>query len=445
MIEMRNAEWSRLPRRPMNLLICASDYKPNHGGRAEFAYSLAKCLAEAGITIHVAAPIQDGALVFDRHCATFPTHRMRPSPRLAAFSLRRMAGNLPKVVRCLLELRRQAAELEKIVVDHKIGAIICFQWDPYGVLAWLIHARTRIPYYIVAHGAELHDRRRSFLWALREGCQWSMQSVAFSRAAGVFANSDYTKNVVIRNVQSGKQCVVTYCGVDTNRFRPRPKRRDLIETLKLADKRILLTVSRLVPRKGIDKTIAALHSLYEKYPSCNVQYLIAGCGPDEPRLRALAVELNLGEKVQFIGSVDEHEKVDYYNLADAFIMASRAQSNSDVEGFGIVYAEAGSCGKPVIAGDSGGVRSVVRDGYNGILVDPLDVHSIRNGIERILCNADFAHRLGMNGRKLVESEFQWDRVAARFAETILKPREGCGGTDQEASEASVPGARRKSG
>ena len=111
----------------------------------------------------------------------------------------------------------------------------------------------------------------------------------------------------------------------------------------------------------------------------------------------------------FIQNKIELEKLNlYYSLADIFIMASRQLANGDVEGFGIVYLEANLRGKPVIAGDSGGVRDAVKGAYSGILVDPKKTEAITNAIITFAKNPELRKKLGEQGRERAMREFRWE-------------------------------------
>ena len=116
--------------------------------------------------------------------------------------------------------------------------------------------------------------------------------------------------------------------------------------------------------------------------------------------RSIAVKDN----IFFLGKISEEEKWAWLNLSDIFIMPSR-QIKEDFEGFGIVYLEANFCGKPVIAGDSGGVRDAVEDGTNGLLVDPEDMDNISDAIIELAKNRDLRKKLGQQGRERAITEF----------------------------------------
>jgi glycosyltransferase involved in cell wall biosynthesis len=163
--------------------------------------------------------------------------------------------------------------------------------------------------------------------------------------------------------------------VDLDRFTPGPRPPRLVERHGLAGKRVILTLGRLEARertKGIDEVLDALPAIAQRVP--NVVYLVAGDGSDRKRLEARAKAPGLEGRVAFLGQIDEEEKVDLYRLADAFALPSRG------EGFGIVLLEAMACGIPVVASRVDAGCEALRGGALGILVEPADRASVRDGI-----------------------------------------------------------------
>ena len=151
--------------------------------------------------------------------------------------------------------------------------------------------------------------------------------------------------------------------------------------------------------------------------------MIVGKGREEQRLKNLADNLKLHDLVVFTGFVSDESLPDYYNLCDVFVLSNREteshdQLKGDYEGFGVVFLEASACGKPVIAGKSGGSCEAVVDGVTGLMVDPRSEDDIAHAIERILEDKSFAGRLGMAGRNRAEKEFDWQHIA-KTMEDIL--------------------------
>jgi len=166
------------------------------------------------------------------------------------------------------------------------------------------------------------------------------------------------------------------CTFDREKFRPGPKPHFLLKRYHLrADQPTILTIGRLAANeqyKGYDQVLRALPAIKARFP--DVRYIIGGRGADRARVESLARELGVGENVILPGFIPEHELVSHYNLCDVFAMPSKG------EGFGIVFLEAVSCGKPVIAGNRDGSVDAVLNGELGLLVDPDEVDQIVNAL-----------------------------------------------------------------
>lgn len=183
---------------------------------------------------------------------------------------------------------------------------------------------------------------------------------------------------------------------------------------------VLLTVGRLVRRKGVDTVLRSLPSLLEQRPE--LRYWIAGTGPELPALQRLAQESGVAHAVTFLGFVPDADLPELYRQASIFVMPTRADRNSgDVEGFGIVYLEAGASGLPVVAADSGGATDAVRDDKTGLLVPPDDPAALTRALTYLLDNPDAAAKMGAAGRRWVEDEMNWDRAAAQLFHVLELP------------------------
>jgi phosphatidylinositol alpha-1,6-mannosyltransferase len=158
--------------------------------------------------------------------------------------------------------------------------------------------------------------------------------------------------------------------------------------------------------------IRSLSAVCQRVPDAT--YLIVGTGPFKERLHELAVELGVRDRIIFAGSVSDDQLPDVYAMCDVFAMPSRARlASHDVEGFGLVFLEAGACAKPVVAGRSGGIEDAVVDGFTGLIVDPSDARDIGQALIRLLTDSELRGRLGQQGRDRVEKEHTWSILGAR--------------------------------
>ena len=211
-------------------------------------------------------------------------------------------------------------------------------------------------------------------------------------------------------------------GTDPVHFNPSRDTGALRRRWGVGDAPIMLTVARLVPHKGQDMGIRALAMLSRDFPQ--LRYIMVGEGHDEQRLRGLARELGVSDKVGFVGAMRDDELPEAYATSTIYLGASRVDRDINVEGFGISFLEAGASGIPSVAGDSGGVRSAVRDGETGVVVPPTDVDAIADAIRSLLVNADRRRQMGRAARRAVETHYNWDRVARdtrEFTERVVGP------------------------
>jgi phosphatidylinositol alpha-1,6-mannosyltransferase len=243
----------------------------------------------------------------------------------------------------------------------------------------------------------------------------NLMNKILEQAAGVVANSEFTKNELIKlGVAENKIAIIYPCPVDGSRIEP-GKVNEIKNRLGLADKKIILTAGRLVARKSYDKVIEAMPKILEKVQQAI--YVIAGDGPEKESLKFKIENLKLENEVLLLGEVSEEKKNAFYQLCDLFIMTPR-QIGADVEGFGTVYLEANQYGKPVVAGKSGGVAEAVVDGVTGLIVDPENINKISDAVIKILSDENLAKKIGGRGREMVEKEFIWEIQIVKLEKII---------------------------
>jgi len=246
-------------------------------------------------------------------------------------------------------------------------AILCGHINLLPV-ATLLKKLTGCPLILEAYGIEAWERPAG----LRS---WGVDQVDL-----VIAISRFTRERLIHwsGIAPHRVRVVPNA-VHLNRYSKGEKPRYLVERYGVEGKRVLLTVGRLPEHeryKGQDRIIALLYKLITRIP--NLVYLIVGDGTDRARLEAMVSDLVQEEHVVFAGRISEHEKIDHYNLADAFAMPSTS------EGFGFVFLEAAACGLPVLGGSVDGTRDALVDGQLGVMVDPESADELVEGLENIL-------------------------------------------------------------
>jgi len=179
---------------------------------------------------------------------------------------------------------------------------------------------------------------------------------------------------------------------------------------------VIITVARVLPRKGQDMVIRALSVVKKEFP--DAVYLVVGEGRFRKRFAELAGESGVGGSVIFTGGISHEEIIDYLDMSDVFIMPSREWDNK-VEGLPNALLEAGARARPVIAGKGGGSSEAVRDGVTGILVDPESVTEIAGAIVSLLKDPEKARLMGENGRKMIE-EFHTESGMIKKYVDVLK-------------------------
>jgi len=272
----------------------------------------------------------------------------------------------------------------------------------------VVHAASRrAPVVLSVHDMRDKGRVRGRLrrWKAR-------RRYGFERAACFTANSEYTRALLLRLGVPAQKIEVVYPGVDTRRFLPDAEAgARLRRELGLENRRILLTVSRLAPNKGHARVIELLPRLRQEIPQ--LLYAIAGSGGMRETLERRAEELGVADGVLFAERVPDVRA--WYNACDVFVMASTTTGRGlkAGEGFGMAYAEAGACGKPVVASTSGGGVEVVVDGESGRVVDPEDDSALFAALRELLIDPDRARALGEKARQRVQ-RFDWSHGVAEI-------------------------------
>ena len=344
------------------ILILTQCFPPQTGGIENYVAGFAQAAAAAGRSVLVFADGGREARAFDRRS----TERYR---------VRRFGGWKA------LRRRAKAAVARREARAGAVRLVLADSWKSLELLDAAPLKAMGAPILCLAHGME-------FPTAPSEGKRRRI-AAALAKADRVLANSRYTAGLAEAYAPAG---VVE---IATPPIPPQPSAnaevlRALSERIGPADP-LIATLGRLEPRKGVDLTIAALGRLKERHPGARLA--VAGDGADRERLEALANASGLSDRVAFLGRVDEAEKAALYELADVFAMPARRVGDS-VEGFGIVYLEAGWHGAPAIAGADGGGADAVLDGETGLVCDGADVEAVTAALDRLLGDAAYRARLG---------------------------------------------------
>jgi len=370
----------------VKILVPTADYPPIAGGIASVALHVSRCMAALGHEVTVVAPRFPGMEAFDR---AEPVRVIRYGGyglgwlRLLPF----MAAAWPPA--------RSADLLLPINIAYG-GALAYFAGRPYLAFAY---AYEFLKFRHVPPVAAFYRR-------------------VYARARKVIAISTFTRNKLAEFGVPAAHIEIVHPGAPEARPLP-PECLDGLRHRFVLDGHgpVILAVGRLVPRKGHQILVRAMPRVLERYP--NAVLVIAGQGPSIYAITQEAWRHGIRNQVRLLEGLSDEEISGLYQVCDVFALPTSEAPSShhgQVEGFGLVFIEAGAHGKPVVAGRSGGVVDAVRDGETGLLVEPNDPDALAGAILSLLDHPDHARELGENGRRRAETELNWMVFARRLLE-----------------------------
>lgn len=301
-----------------------------------------------------------------------------------------------------------ALPLKSWLLREQFDAIFATHWS--AAFCARLATRGSLPVGCAVHGKEVHIDPLGRVPGLRRGYRYARKSAIHN--SFLFPVSHYTADAIRQQFPRHGPIEVINNGVNTALYRPiaPSERRAGLSTP------VILTVGRLVARKGVDNVLKALAMLKET----SFEYWVVGDGPARESLEELSSELGLAEKVTFFGSVAHDELLRFYNDCDLFVMTPR-DIDGDVEGFGLVFLEAAACAKPVIGSRSGGVPDAIVDGENGYLVEPDDATALQERLRALLGDTDLRKKLGERGLAHAQ-RCTWDDAAEKIVATLAEAR-----------------------
>ncbi|MCU1453144.1 MAG: glycosyltransferase [Acidimicrobiales bacterium] len=369
----------------MKHLLVTNDFPPKFGGIQSYLWELWRRLPADDVTV-LTTPYH-GAAAWDA-AQPYRIERTREPVLLPTPSLRR-------------RIDRLAAEVDA-------GLVLIDPALPLGLLGPALER----PYGLVLHGAEVTVPGRT------PGPRRALARV-LRRASLVVAAGGYPADEAERAADRVLPVVVVPPGVDVERFVPltADERRSARQRFGLpAESTLVLSVSRLVPRKGMDVLIRAAARLGPVHPDLVVA--IGGTGRERARLERLIERT--GAPVQMLGRVADEDLPALFGCADVFAMLCRNRwAGLEQEGFGIVFVEAAACGVPQVAGDSGGAAEAVADGDTGLVVrDPRSVAEVAAALRDLLIDDDRRRSMGRLARERAQRELSYDVLAAQLAAAL---------------------------
>jgi phosphatidylinositol alpha-1,6-mannosyltransferase len=363
-------------------LIVTNDFPPRRGGIQSFVAELARRQPEGSVVVYASdsagSAEYDAAQPFPvvRH----PTGLLLPTPTART--------------RVLATMRA-----------HECKAVWFGASAPLGLLATSVRRAGAERIVASTHGHEIG-------WARVPGGRQALRRIGTTCDVITYLG-EYTRSRIAGAFGDHARLERLSPGVDVDTFHPGIDGSALRARLGLAERRVIVCVSRLVPRKGQDTLIEALPAVQADVPDAAL--LVVGSGPYRERLEALVRRLGLQNSVVFTGGVAHDELPQHYAAGDVFAMPCRTRrAGMDVEGLGIVYLEASAVGLPVVAGDSGGAPDAVREAETGYVVPGTDRDALARRLTELLTEPELRARMAKAGRRWVEREWRWDVLAGRL-------------------------------
>lgn len=359
-----------------------------------------------GVATVVADKIRGYAAAGYRVCVIGPSSRLRlrKSDLPAAFLPIPVRGNALKTLALLMWALAAVVFMRPSFVYAMSGTYV-------GLVARVVRAVLGVPYLVMAYGNEFLRFRASSL--LRPTIRGN-----YLGAEAVIAISRFTAREV-RSLYDlpAAHIRIVFCGIDGNRYRPVSDARSREVRLRYGihpETLFLLTVSRIDERKGHIQVLRAMAQLFDEGVSrSSVRYVIAGRGPYLDRVTQECTRLGLDDVVTFAGFVDDADLPALYTAADVFVMPSiHLAEKGSVEGFGLVYVEAGLCETPSIGGRGGGTSDAIADGRTGMLVDGRNVAAIAHAVHSYIRDPEMLRRHGEAARRRYAGTFTLERTLA---------------------------------
>ena len=231
---------------------------------------------------------------------------------------------------------------------------------------------------------------------------------------------EFTRNAVSKGLTTKAQRAMVKIapGIDVDHFIPTDAS-VLRESLGIAEKKVIVSVGRLVHRKGQDYLIQAMPEILKSVPSAHL--VLVGEGPYREHLQNLVKQHRLEASVTFIGRIQYNDLPMYICAGDIFVMPCRSRlMGLEVEGLGIVYLEASACGLPVLAGNSGGAPDAVVQNKTGLVVDGTDHKQIATAAFELLTNVESSQKMGIAGRQWIIDNWRWEIWSKDFENLLNK-------------------------
>lgn len=388
----------------MKVLVYTHEFPPFLGGLATTSYKLVKGFIDSGIEVSALVPSYN--------------NDEKEVDRALSCNVRRIPLLGTKILRSIPFLQQFIALffLAYSIKKHKPDAVLFITEEAEstgGILSCFMSFRSVVR--VAGSGIMtciLGDKK------IKKLHKYPMMRL-YGKAKKVIAVSNYTKSLLMQIGVEEDKIRVVFNGIDEKFLSEKKdeiKSGELKTRFGIRDKdKVLITIARILPRKGQDYVIRALPKVIEEFP--DVKYLIVGEGKYKHSFKDLASELGLEGVVVFTGGVDHKSIINYLDIGDIFIMPNRMWNNK-VEGLPNALMEASARGLATIAGNQSGSVEAIIDGKTGYLVDSESVDEITNCIINLIGNEEKIEELGKNGVDFVKEYFREEMMIKNYIEVL---------------------------
>jgi phosphatidylinositol alpha-1,6-mannosyltransferase len=376
------------------ILCITNDFGPRAGGIETFIHGLIERMPHGCVTVYTSS--QGDTAEFDsawlKNCGVTvirdKSKILLPSPRVLK-------------------------NTQALVRDSKFDSIFFGAAAPLGLLAHGLRRAGATRLVALTHGHEVW-------WAKVWPFKFLLRRIGSGLDVMTYLG-EYTRGEIASALKedSRRSMVHIAPGIDTVHFSPQSDLVQLRKKLELEGKRIIVSVGRLVHRKGQDTLVEALPLVIQEFPDAHL--LFVGVGPHLEYIHKRAVQLGVLSHISFMGRVPYQEIPQFIGLGEIFAMPSRSRlAGLEVEGLGIVYLEASACGLPVVGGKSGGAPDALLEGETGFAVDGRNPKDVAEAILRLLRDPEMGLRMGKRGREWIIENWEWKRWSREFNNLFTK-------------------------
>lgn len=386
-------------------LFIFNDFPPVLGGQSQYYFNLCRALPPEKIM--VLAPKVGNTASFDQ-ALPFSVIRKFYLTRLPIFE---------KLLKIILPIFYALP----IIKRGKFKFIHCGHVLSTGISGIILKKLTGIPFIVYAHGSDVLEYQK---WPLIK----TLLCRILNGADYVITNSSFTHDCIKELGISAAKIIIVHPRIDAAYFKQAPDTTEILSKYNLTGKHLILSINRLVKRKGNDLVIKALSEIDKIF--LNAIYVIVGDGPEKSKLKNLAGKIGLGNRVLFLTSLNETDIKALLHACDVFVMPSSYLTvKGDAEGFGIVFLEANAAGKPVIGGRSGGIPDAIADKITGLLIDPENRSELSQAIVKLLWDKELREKMGRAGQQRVFQRFDYRAGIRELNCLFVNERMADGGKD----------------